>query len=130
MMYGWLADSVVVVHAAFVVFAVAGGLLAIRRPWIAWLHIPAAVWAALIEFGGWTCPLTPLENALRERAGETAYSGGFIQHYLLRALYPSGLTRQIQWVLGCLVILVNVAAYVAATRRHRRRAAAARTVQV
>jgi hypothetical protein len=121
MAYAWLADLVVVVHAAFVVFAVAGGLLVLWRSWIAWLHIPAAAWAALIEFGGWICPLTPLENMLRERAGETAYGGGFIQHYLLRALYPSGLTRQIQLVLGCLVLAVNIAAYVAVARRRRHR---------
>jgi Protein of Unknown function (DUF2784) len=121
MTYGWLADLVVVVHAAFVVFAVTGGLLVLWRPWIAWLHLPAAAWAALIEFSGWVCPLTPLENALRERAGEAAYRGGFIQHYLLRALYPSGLTRPIQWLLGCLVLVVNIAAYVAVMRRHRRR---------
>jgi len=124
MVYAWLADLVVVVHAAFVLFAVAGGLLVVRRPWIALLHVPAAAWAALIEFGGWICPLTPLENSLRERAGEASYGGGFIQHYLLRALYPSGLTRQIQWVLGCLVLAVNIAAYVAVVRRHRHRAPA------
>ena len=122
MLYGRLADFVVVFHAAFVAFAVAGGLLVLWRPWIAWLHIPAAAWAALIEFSGWICPLTPLENGLRERAGEAAYTGDFIQHYLLRALYPSGLTRPIQWVLGCLVLLVNVAAYVAVMKRHRRSA--------
>lgn len=121
MAYAWLADLVVIIHAAFVVFAVAGGLLVLWRPWIAWLHVPAAVWAALIEFAGWICPLTPLEKTLRDRAGETAYSGGFVQHYLLRALYPSGLTRQIQLVLGCLVLAVNIAAYMAVVRRHRRR---------
>jgi len=119
MAYAWLADLVVVVHAAFVVFVVTGGLLVLWRPWIAWLHVPAALWGALIEFSGWICPLTPLENMLRERAGEASYGGGFIQHYLLRALYPSGLTRQIQWVLGCLVVAVNIAAYVAVVRRHR-----------
>jgi len=121
MAYAWLADLVVIIHTAFVVFAVAGGLLVLWRAWIAWLHVPAAIWAALIEFSGWICPLTPLEKALRDRAGETAYSGGFVQHYLLRALYPSGLTRQIQLVLGCLVLAVNIAAYVAVMRRYRHR---------
>lgn len=121
MAYGWLADMVVVIHAAFVVFAVAGGALVLWRPWIAWLHIPAAAWAAFIEFAGWICPLTPLENALRARAGGTSYSGGFVQHYLLRALYPSGLTESVRWILGLLVVAVNIAFYVAVMRRHRTR---------
>ena len=121
--YRWLADVVVVVHALFVVFALLGGLLVLRRPWVAWLHLPAAAWAVLIEYAGWICPLTPLENALRARAGAATYSDGFISHYVLRALYPAGLTREIQWVLGGIVLAVNVLIYAIVLRRRRSRSA-------
>lgn len=120
MPYYFLADLIVVIHAAFVAFAVLGGFLVLRWRWIAWLHVPAFVWATLIEFVGWICPLTPLENALRERAGIAAYTGGFVQHYLLRALYPSGLTRGIQLVLGFGVLAINVWVYWAIAARRRR----------
>ena len=119
MPYHFLADLIVVVHAAFVAFAVLGGLFVLRWRWVAWLHVPAFVWAALIEFGGWICPLTPLENALRERAGVAPYAGGFVQHYLLRALYPSGLTRGVQLVLGFAVLAINVAVYWSMVRPRR-----------
>jgi hypothetical protein len=121
MPYRWLAELVVVAHAAFVVFAVLGGCLVLWRPWVAWLHIPAFAWAVFIEYAGWVCPLTPLENALRVRAGVTPYSGGFVEHYVLRALYPSGLTRGIQLLLGSLVLGVNLAAYAMVLARRRRR---------
>ena len=121
--YRWLADVVVVVHALFVVFALLGGLLVLRRPWVAWLHLPAAAWAVLIEYAGWICPLTPLENALRARAGAATYSDGFISHYVLRALYPAGLTREIQWVLGGIALAVNVLIYAIVLRRRRSRSA-------
>jgi hypothetical protein len=119
MMYRILADLVVGVHALFVAFVVIGGLLALRWPWVAALHLPAAVWGALIEFQGWICPLTPLEQSLRAAAGEAGYRGGFIEHYLLPVLYPSGLTRDVQVVLGSLVLLVNVAIYGFLLRRGR-----------
>jgi hypothetical protein len=115
-----LANLVVVVHALFVAFVVLGGFLAIRWPGVAWLHIPAAIWGALIEFAGWGCPLTPLEVGLRARAGEAGYSRGFIEHYLFQALYPNGLTRGAQLALGTFVIIVNVAAYAVLARRLRR----------
>src|SRR6185437_6906980 len=99
MIFRLLADAVVLFHAAYVVFVVVGGFLVLRWHWVAWLHIPAATWGALIEFGGWICPLTPLENHLRTRAGEAGYAGGFIQHYVLRALYPTGLTPGVRWTL-------------------------------
>jgi hypothetical protein len=121
MTYRVLADVVVLVHGVFVLFVVLGGLLVIARPRLAWIHIPCAVWGALIEFAGWICPLTPLENALRQRAGEAGYSGGFVEHYVLRALYPAGLTREVQWVLGTLVAIVNIAAYAYILTRRRRR---------
>ena len=122
MIYRLLADCVALFHAAFVVFVVAGGLIVIRWPRVAFAHVPAALWGALIEFGGWICPLTPLENYLRGRAGEAGYTGGFVEHYVLRALYPSGLTPAIQWTLGLFVILVNAAAYgyIVRARRARR----------
>jgi hypothetical protein len=110
-LYGIVADTVVVIHALFVIFVVLGGLAALRWPRLAWVHLPCAAWGALIEFGGWICPLTPLEKWLRVRAGDTAYEGGFIEHYLLPILYPPGLTRQTQLVLGLIVVAINAAVY-------------------
>src|SRR5688572_12797030 len=122
MMYRILADLVVGLHAVFVVFVVAGGLLVLRWPKLAYLHIPAAAWGAAIEFAGWICPLTPLEISLRRQAGQSGYSTGFIEHYILPLLYPSALTRNIQLLLGVLVIAVNLAIYVyVLRRRHKRR---------
>jgi hypothetical protein len=111
MIYRWLADAVVLFHGAFVAFVIVGAFLALRWPWIVWLHVPAAVWGVLIEFADWTCPLTPLENSLRARAGEAGYSGDFIQHYLLQALYPDGLTVQTRWILGGVALGVNLVGY-------------------
>ena len=111
MIYRALADLVLVVHLLFVLFVVLGGLLVLRWPALAWLHIPAAVWGVLIEYTGWICPLTPLENSLRVRGGDAGYTGGFIQHYIQPLLYPSGLTRGTQIVLGSLVLLLNLSAY-------------------
>jgi Protein of Unknown function (DUF2784) len=120
MAYRILADLVVGLHALFVLFVVAGGVLALRWPWAAAVHLPAAVWGALIEFQGWICPLTPLENSLRASAGQAGYSGGFIEHYLLPAIYPSALTRTMQLVLGLIVVGVNVVVYWLVLRRRRR----------
>ncbi|MFN2601538.1 MAG: DUF2784 domain-containing protein [Gemmatimonadaceae bacterium] len=111
MAYRLLADLVVVIHVLFVVFVLLGAFLALRWRWIVWLHTPAAIWGVLIEYGGWICPLTPLENSLRSRAGESTYSGDFIQHYLLGALYPQGLTRATQLVLGSVALLANIVGY-------------------
>ena len=119
--YRVLADLVVGVHALFVAFVVVGGLLVLRWTWVEALHGPAAVWGALIEFQGWICPLTPLENALRAAAGQAGYRGGFIEHYLLPVLYPAGLTRSVQLVLGALVIVVNVVVYAVVVWRLARR---------
>jgi hypothetical protein len=112
-----LAGATVVVHLAFVVFVICGGLLVIRWPRVAWVHLPSALWGAWIEFAGWICPLTPLENWLRARAGSSTYASSFTEHYLLPVLYPAALTREIQWGLGVLVILVNVVMYAVALRR-------------
>ena len=117
MPYHRLADLVVTVHVLFVVFVVLGGLLALRWPRAAWLHLPAAVWGALIEFAGWICPLTPLELWLRGLAGQAGYGGGFIEHYMLPVLYPAGLTRGVQVVLGVFVVGVNVVVYWLVLRR-------------
>ncbi|HEX6627330.1 MAG TPA: DUF2784 domain-containing protein [Gemmatimonadaceae bacterium] len=114
MIYRVLADLVLVLHLGFVLFVVLGGLAVVRWPWLAWVHIPAAVWGVLIEYSGWICPLTPLENSFRIRGGEAGYSGGFIQHYIQPLLYPNGLTRGTQLVLGSVVLLLNIAAYAAA----------------
>ena len=92
-----------------------------RWPRLAWLHLPAAVWGVLIEYSGWICPLTPLENSLRVKGGEAGYSTGFIQHYIQPTLYPSGLTRPTQLVLGSIVLLLNLAAYAIVFRRSRDR---------
>jgi hypothetical protein len=111
MLYRILADALLVVHLGFVLFVVLGGFLVLRRRRVAWLHIPAAIWGALIEFADWICPLTPLENTLRERAGDQAYSGGFIEHYVVSILYPEGLTVGIRIALGLIVITINGAIY-------------------
>jgi hypothetical protein len=116
-MYRILADLVVGLHFLFVLFVVAGGFLVLRWPKVAFVHLPAAVWGAAIEFAGWICPLTPLENSLRRQAGQSGYSTGFIEHYLLPVLYPSALTRDIQILLGVLVLAVNVAVYAYTIRR-------------
>lgn len=121
MIYRWLADFVLVVHLVFVAFVVLGGLVVLRSPRLAWLHLPAAVWGILIEFAGWICPLTPLENALRARGGEAGYGGGFVEHYVLAALYPAGLTREVQFMLGFLVLAINVAIYAVVISRARSR---------
>ncbi len=106
-----VADLLVVIHLGFILFVIGGGFLVIKWRWVCFFHLPAALWGALIEFQGWLCPLTPLEQRLRLAAGEQGYTGGFIQHYLLPLIYPEALTRDIQIGLGVLVIVVNLAAY-------------------
>jgi len=121
MPYRILADGVLLVHLGFVLFVVLGGLLVLRWRRVAWLHVPAAVWGALIEFADWICPLTPLENTLRQRAGEQAYAGGFIEHYVVSILYPDGLTVGIRIALGLVVIAINGAVYGWILRRRRQK---------
>jgi hypothetical protein len=121
LIYRALADLILALHFVFVLFVVLGGLLVLRWPRIAWLHIPAAIWGVLIEYTGWICPLTPLENSLRTRGGEAGYNGGFIEHYIQPLLYPAGLTRSTQVVLGSLVLVLNLTAYGIAVSRMRRR---------
>jgi hypothetical protein len=121
MLYRAAADIVLLLHAAFVLFVMLGGLLVLRRPKLAWTHVPAVVWAAFVEFTGRICPLTPLEVALRERAGEAGYPCDFVEHYIVSLLYPDGLTRDTQTTLGALVVVVNALIYVAMAVRERRR---------
>ncbi len=106
-----LADLVLVIHLGFVMFVLLGGLLAFRWRVIPWLHLPAVLWAVALEFGGWICPLTPLENWLRQASGEAGYSGGFIEYYVLPIIYPIGLTHSVQMLLGGVVIAVNIGIY-------------------
>jgi hypothetical protein len=111
MLYRLAADGLVLVHLLFLGFVVGGALLVFLRRWVAWLHLPAFLWGAAIEFGGWICPLTPLENRLRRLGGEAGYTGGFIEHYILPVIYPEVLTRERQVLIGSIVLLVNLAAY-------------------
>lgn len=112
-----LADVVLVVHLAFVLFVLLGGLLALRWPRLAWVHLPVALYGVIIEYVGFVCPLTPLEVWLRQRGGEAGYEGGFIEHYITAALYPTGLTRGLQVALGTGVLVLNAVVYVMLFRR-------------
>jgi uncharacterized protein DUF2784 len=105
------ADLIVAVHVAFVVFVVLGGLLVVRWPRLVWVHVSAAAWGVLIEFAGWICPLTPLENYLRQRAGLSTYQGDFIERYVMPLLYPAHLTRTRQVWLGTAAVIVNILVY-------------------
>ena len=119
MVYRALADLVLVLHLVFIVFVVAGGLLTLRWRWAPLVHLPAAFWGVFVEVSGRVCPLTPLENALRRAAGASGYSGGFIEHYLVPAIYPSLLSHPVQLLLGGLVVLANVLVYSVVWQRHR-----------
>ena len=116
-----LSDLVVLAHFAYLAFVVLGGFAVSRRPRLAWLHLPAVLWGIIVEFTGWVCPLTPLEIWLDEHGGEGAYSGGFINHYIAGLIYPSGLTRGDQIVLGSAVFALNATIYGIMLFRRRRR---------
>jgi hypothetical protein len=116
------ADAVLVVHALFVAWVLLGGLTVLRWPRLAWAHLPAAAWGVWIEWAGALCPLTPLEWRLREAAGQAGHRGGFVEHYLGALIYPEGLTRPGQIVLGALVLLLNAAIYLWIWRRRARHA--------
>jgi len=106
-----LADLVVILYLSFVLFVVFGGLLVLRWPRLAWVHLPAAAWGAAVEFAGWICPLTPLEQWLRVEGGGLGYGSDFIERYVLPVLYPAGLTHNVQLVLGIVVVVINAAVY-------------------
>ena len=120
MTYPLLADAVVVLHFSFILFAVFGGLLGLRWRWIPWVHLPTAIWGGFVELTGRICPLTPLENWLRQAAGASGYQGGFIEHYLLPVIYPAGLTRGHQVLLAVILISLNLAIYALLWSRARR----------
>ncbi len=119
MIYRSLADLVLVLHLAFIVFVVAGGLLALRWRRAPFVHLPAALWGVFVEVSGRACPLTPLENALRRAAGASGYSGGFIEHYLVPTIYPATLSQPVQLLLAGLVVLTNALVYSVVWRRYR-----------
>jgi hypothetical protein len=116
-MYRFLADTLLLLHFAFVAFVLFGGLLLLRWRRLVWLHLPAALWGVAIMFGGWICPLTPLENRLRRLSGGAGLEGGFIEHYMLPLIYPEGLTRGLQVLLGVLALAFNLAVYINWIRR-------------
>ncbi len=122
MIWSAIADALVVVHFAFTAFVIFGGFLTWRWPRLTLAHLPALAWGCWIEVSHSICPLTPLENHWRHLAGEAGYRGGFLAHYLVRVLYPPGLTWQIQQELAVLLITINVVAYAGLIRRRRRRA--------
>lgn len=119
MLYRLLADGVMLLHFAYIVFAIGGAFLVLHRRWWMWLHLPAVAWGAWIEFFSRTCPLTPLENALRARAGQAGYSGGFINHYIARVVYPEGLSPRGQIAIGAFLVILNAVLYWWVWRRTR-----------
>ncbi len=111
MLYAWLADAVLLVHLGFIVFVGLGAVAVWRWPRLAFLHLPCAAWGVVVELAGWTCPLTPLEISLRRRAGQQGWEGGFIAHYLEKFVYPAGLQRSTQILLGLGALILNAILY-------------------
>lgn len=121
MVYRVLADCVLVLHCGFILLAVAGGFAVLRWPWFAWIHIPVFVWAALVNLMGWICPLTPLENSFRLAAGESGYSGGFIEHYVGLVVYPPFMGGWVTLFAGISVAVWNLVVYALIYLSRRRR---------
>lgn len=113
MLYRIGADLVLSAHFLFAAFAVVGGALAFCSPAWPWVHVPVVLWSAVVNFMSWTCPLTPIENALRSRAGQQGYSGNFVEHYIGRLVYPRGMPRQLELVAGVSVVAWNALVYAA-----------------
>ena len=111
MLYRLAAEAVLLLHLAFIVFALLGAAFAARRRWLVVVHLPAAAWGFFVELTGRICPLTYAENFLRIKAGQSGYTESFIEHYLLAVIYPAGLTREVQFVLAAVVVVINVAIY-------------------
>ncbi|MBV8341566.1 MAG: DUF2784 domain-containing protein [Gammaproteobacteria bacterium] len=120
MIWSLLADALVIVHFAFTAFVIFGGFLTWHWPKVAFAHLPALAWGCWVEMSHSICPLTPWENHLRRLGGESGYSGGFLAHYLVRVLYPPGLTWHIQWLLAALLLILNGVAYAVLVGRLRR----------
>jgi len=120
MVYRILADALVLLHLAFILFVLFGGFLVLWRRWVLWFHLAAAAWGAIIEFTGWICPLTPWEQALRIEASQVGYGGGFIEHYLEALIYPADLTPRIQMSFGLIVVFLNIGIYAYIGLRRRR----------
>jgi len=119
MLHKILADLVVVIHLLFIIFSVFGGLLVLWRRWVIFIHLPAALWGALVEVMHWLCPLTALENILRQQAGDAGYSGGFIEQYVIPVIYPQSLTSNIHLLLGALVLTINLIIYTLVFRQSK-----------
>lgn len=111
MVYRIAADCILLLHLAFTLYTVLGGLLLLRHPSLLWVHLAAVFWGVVIEWADWICPLTPLENFLRERGGEAGYAGGFIEHYVALLLYPENLTIELRYLLGLGLVAVNLIIY-------------------
>jgi hypothetical protein len=122
MLAHFAANAIVLIHGVFILFVLFGAWLVLRWKWVAWLHVPAFAWGAAIEFLGAVCPLTPLEQRLRELAGERGYTGGFVDHYIVPVMYPAGLTPAVQLWLGVFVVALNVAIYAFVLARRLRTA--------
>lgn len=119
MLHALLADLVLLVHGLFILFVLLGGFLVLRRPVVAFWHLPAVIWGVIIETGGCVCPLTHLENRFRRQGGQSGYGGSCVEHYLEPVLYPVGLTEQLQLLLGLLLLSVNLVVYILLLRRRR-----------
>jgi len=116
-----LADIVLLLHFAFVLFAVLGGISVFYRRSLAWLHLPVVLWSAVINLAGWICPLTPLENYFRAQAGQSGYEGGFIQHYIEPLVYPGGMPRNFELIAGISILVGNGLVYAVILLYWRRR---------
>ena len=112
MFYNLAATAIALTHLLFILFVLFGGFLVLKWPKLMWVHLPAAVWGVMIEFGGWWCPLTKWENHFLAAAGRAGYSGGFVGHYIMPLIYPPGLTRGMEIAIGLIVLAINLGVYV------------------
>ncbi|MGR5324468.1 DUF2784 domain-containing protein [Vibrio sp. DNB22_17_1] len=119
MIYRMLADLVVILHLLFIIFALIGGVLVRWRSYMLFIHIPAALWVTVISFKGWICPLTPLENQLRQTAGDEGYPGGFVEHYIIPIIYPVELRFDVQVLLGIAALGINIVIYALVYYRYK-----------
>jgi len=120
MLYRIAADCILLLHLTFTLFIVLGGLLVLRRPSLLWAHLAAVLWGVAVEWADWICPLTPLENYLRNKGGEAGYAGGFIEHYVAMVFYPENLTIELRYLLGMGLVAINLIIYGFIFRTRRR----------